>query len=160
MPYYRHYDSKKMLEMYVEDSRQRGWHEPSGKRGFSCLIVAVMVWGFISVMPRVVLRCFCTEPVLALVIDGYQYVEHVEKQVQFYRYEYNGEEYKVRLRTRSFDRNVRSGVRTELYIDPENPQIYYNRKSGDSGLLIVVLIWAALAGIFIIALITPTFRRD
>ena len=160
MPYYRHYDTKKMVQMYVEDSRQRGWHEPSGKRGISCLIVFVMVWGFISVMPRVVLRCFCTESVSALVIDGFQYFEHVEKRVQFYLYEYNGEEYKVQFRTRFFDRNVKSGVRTELYIDPENPQMYYNRKSSDSGLLIAVLIWAALAGICIIVLITPSFRRD
>ena len=142
---------------HIEKLRAGGWHEKP-KRGISCLIVFAVFFGLLSFMPMLMLRISCTEPVSALMLSDRQKVEGVEKYVQKYVYDYNGEHYDVRFRSRFMEKSIESGTRTEIYVDPENPTICYNRKTCDGGLLLSGVLLTAMIAYCAAVWLTPDFR--
>ena len=142
---------------HIEKLRAGGWHEKP-KRGVSCLIVFAVFFGMLCFMPMLLLRISCTEPVSALKLSDRQKVEGVEKYVQKYVYDYNGEHYDVRFRSRFMEKSIESGNRTEIYVDPDHPTICYNRETCDGGLLLSGVLLTAMIAYCAAVLLTPDFR--
>ncbi len=123
-------------------------------------LLAVLIAGGALLVPNLLRRFRCTEPVTATVLEGRTYerrgrhgrshkvTEHI------FSYQYEGEFYSDVYETLASEKMPEIGTRIEIYINPENPAEYFNRGSRDKALvagtcLLIIFGAAAVSQIWI-----------
>ncbi len=111
------------------------------RRNGILFLVAVLIAGGVVLVPNLLRRFRCTEPVTATVLEGatherrgrrgrrYTVTDHI------FSYQYEGEYYSDVYETLASEQMPEIGSRIEIYINPENPAEYFNRGSRDKALI-------------------------
>lgn len=121
---------------------------------FTCIVMLIV--GIALFINPIIKKSKCTETVTAVVVD--EVITHSERKdgdgmltisdyhMPVFSYDYNGREYTVTSREGSDPPMYNIGDRTELKIDPSNPEYYYDPSSNVALVLGVVFGSLGLVG--------------